>query len=255
MNEIATTAAPAPTALAPVPVDRVLSAIIAAAADPNVEVAKMRELLGLQKELMAMQAEQQFNEAFHRVSLELPRIKKNGAVEYKGKEAFRFATWDAIDAVVRPILQREGFNLSFDTVPAGNTLTITGTLSHIAGHKRTASITLAHDASGGKNVIQAAGSTFSYGRRYTAIALLNLTTEDADDDGVAGGRRYIGQEQADELRGLLRETGRQEGPFLDRLFAGAVRSLEEIEEGTGYLAARSTLEGIKRQKAAKGSAG
>jgi hypothetical protein len=214
------------------PVERVLTAIIAASENPSVDVAKMKELLSLQRELMAMQAEQQFNGAYHRLQLEMPRIKKNGSVEYKGKEAFKFATWEAIDAVIRPILQREGFSLSFDTTPKtgdGGGIIITGTLSHIDGHKRTASIPLALDSSGGKNNIQGMGSTFSYGKRYTATALLNIITEGDDDDGVRGGIEFVTEAQAAEIRDLLQRAGRQEDSFLFRLCTD-VRSAEEIEE-------------------------
>lgn len=244
------------------PVERVLSAVIAAASDPSVDVAKMRELLGLQKELMAMQAEQQFVEAFDRLSMKLPRVKRNGTVEYRNKQtgalekSFNFAKWEDIDTAIRPLLQQEGFVLSFDTAPRqgdGGGIIVTGTLSHIGGHRRTASIPLALDGSGGKNSIQGMGSTFSYGKRYTATALLNIVTESEDDDGVRGGKRFIQPEAAEELRALLLDVGRQEGPFLDRLFAGTVRSFEEIEEGPGHLAARSTLDGIKRQLQAKAS--
>lgn len=254
MNEMAR-AETQSTAVA-LPVERVLSAVIAAASDPSVDVAKMRELLGLQKELMAMQAEQQFNEAFHRLSFDMPRIKKGGAVEYKGKIAFHFATWEGIDTIIRPLLQREGFTLSFDSVQRqgdGGGLLVTGTLSHVGGHKRTASIPVPLDSSGGKNAIQGYGSALSYGRRYTTTALLNIVTEGEDDDGVRGGKRFIQPEAAEDLRALLLSVGRQEGPFLDRFFGGTVRSFEEIEEGPGHLAARSTLEGIKRQLQAKAS--
>lgn len=226
------------------PIERVLSAIIKASTNPSVDVTKMRELLTLQKDLMAMQAEQQFTESFHRLSVDMPRIKRSGAVEYKGKEAFRFATWEAIDAAVRPLLQREGFSLSFDTAPRagdGGGATVTGTLSHIGGHKRTASITLALDSSGGKNSIQAMGSTFSYGKRYCTTALLNIVTEGEDDDGVRGGARFITEEQAERLRGLMKATGRQEGPLLDSMFAGRIRSVEELEIGQGHDAVLNML--------------
>ena len=105
MNEIATSTRQEPAISAPaLPVERVLQAVISAASDPAVDVAKMRELLGLQKELMAMQAEQQFNEAFARMSRLMPRIKKDGTVEYKNKntgqleKSFKFATWETIAA-------------------------------------------------------------------------------------------------------------------------------------------------------------
>lgn len=265
MNEIATVSAEtlpahASSNLPALPVERVLQAVIAAASDPAVDVGKMRELLGLQKELMAMQAEQQFNEAFARLSRKLPRIKKDGHVEYKNKQtgqmekSFSFATWDTIDRHIRPLLEEEGFTLSFDSAPRqgeGGGIIVTGTLLHIAGHKRTASIPLALDSSGGKNNIQGMGSTFSYGKRYTATALLNIVTEGEDDDGVRGGQKFITDADADELRRMTKQAGRQEGQLLDRLFGGTIRSFEEIEVGSGYLAAKSTLQAIIKQNASK----
>ena len=213
------------------PVQQVLTAIMSAASDPNVDVAKMRELLGLQKELMAMQAEQQFTEAFQRLSRDLPRIKKNGSVEYKGKEAFRFATWDAIDAVIRPLLEREGFILSFDSSQRqgeGGGAVVTGTLSHVGGHRRSASIPLALDGSGGKNSIQGMGSTISYGKRYCATMLLNLVTAE-DDDGHKGGMTFIDEAQEIDLRNLLTLTKTDESRFLSTM-CSEVHVLNEVEE-------------------------
>jgi hypothetical protein len=158
---------------------------------------------------MAMQAEQQFNEAFHRLQLEMPRIKKDGAVEYKGKEAFKFATWEAIDAVIRPILQREGFSLSFDSAQRqgdGGGIVVTGKLSHTGGAHRTASIPVPLDTSGGKNAIQGYGSAMSYGRRYTATALLNIVTEGEDDSGVRGGVKFIDEVRLAQITALIVET-------------------------------------------------
>ena len=83
MSEIIVTENAGPPAL---PIAQVLQTIVRAAENPAVDVAKMRELLGLQKELMAMQAEQQFNAAYHAMRRLLPRIKKNGVVMYKDKE-------------------------------------------------------------------------------------------------------------------------------------------------------------------------
>jgi hypothetical protein len=104
---------------------------------------------------------------------------------------------------------------------------------------------VALDSSGGKNNIQGMGSSFSYGKRYTTTALLNIVTEGEDDDGARGGARFISEVQADELRELCRMAGRQEGPFLARVFAGSdIRSFEEIETGPAYLAAKNTLAGL-----------
>jgi hypothetical protein len=46
---------------------------------------------------------------------------------------------------------------------------------------------VAPDASGNKNAVQALGSAISYGKRYTASALLNLTSHGEDDDSFRAG--------------------------------------------------------------------
>jgi hypothetical protein len=230
------------------PVEQVLGAIIAAASDERVDVSKMRELLGLQKELMAMQAEQQFIEAFQRLSGELPRITKSGAVEYKEKIAFKFATWPAIDAVIRPLLQREGFTLSFDSTPRtgdGGGLIVTGRLSHVGGHSRTASIPVPLDTSGGKNSIQGYGSAMSYGKRYTTTSLLNIITENEDDDGNRGGMKFITEAEESELFDLLKATNTEPSRFLDMMVSG-IHELNEIES-KDFVRLRNALL-AKRQK-------
>ena len=42
------------------------------------------------------------------------------------------------------------------------------------------------EASGNRNAVQAVASSVSYGKRYTASALLNLTSHGEDDDAFSG---------------------------------------------------------------------
>lgn len=246
-----------------IPVQQVLNAIIGAAANPDVDVGKMQALLGLQKELMAMQAEQEFNAAYQRLQVKLPRITKRGQVEYKDKrtnemqKAFKFATYEAIDDALRPLEQEEGFYRSFDTAPRqgdGGGVVVTCTLHHSSGHKRISSIPVPLDTSGGKNNIQGYGSALSYGKRYTTNAIHNIITENEDDDGKRGGQRFITEAQVEELQALAKQAGREETPFVERLFAGEIHTFDEIEVGTAFNAAKSTLMGIVRQQQAKGAA-
>ena len=193
-----------------------LALIARAATDPAVDVAKMAALLTMQRELMADQAKQQFNEALARLQTRLPRITKRGRIEYpenkqKGtqKAAIPYALWEDIDAAIRPLLNEEGFSLSYDAPPApGGGILFTGKLLHVGGHFETATIgPLPLDTSGGKNNLQAGGSTTSYGQRYTTKMLLNLIFEGEDDDGNRGGRELIGFEEMEQLSALITETG------------------------------------------------
>jgi hypothetical protein len=213
------------------PVSLVLAAVIRASSDPNVDVSKMRELMGLQKELLSMNAEAEFNQAFHR--LQLPRVTKSGEVEYKNKQgvmekAFSFAKWEDIDAAIRPLLHAEGFVLSYDTAPRagdGGGVIVTGTLRHVAGHSKTASIPVPLDVSGGKNSNQGYGSALSYGKRYTTTALLNLVFEGEDDDAVAAGIKFISAAQVAEITNLLTETGSNQTAFLQHFEVTALENL------------------------------
>lgn len=242
-----------------------LAAIIGLAKDPAVDVQKLQALLSMQEHMEERQEQRDrvaaFNRDFDAMRRQLPRIKRDGTLEYPRdknrpdagmRQISKFPKWETIMGAINPIMEAHGFWLTWDTAPRqgdGGGLICVGTLHHQQGHFQTASIPLPLDNSGGKNSLQGYGSTSSYGQRYTTKMLLNLVYEGEDDDGKLGGTKFITEEQAAELRALAAAVGRQEGPFLDRLFAGAVRSFDEIEAGPGYLACKSTLMGLNRTKA------
>jgi len=190
-----------------------LAIISRAASDPTVDMAKLEKLLDMQERIMAKQAEIDFNIAYSHISKLMPRITKKGVVGYKEDkndkksatvEAFRFARYEDIDEIIRPILVESGFALSYNTEPRdGGGIIMHGTLSHKAGHSRVASIPLALDTSGGKNNVQAMGSTVQYGKRYALCMLLNIVTVGEDDDGMSAS--YIETGKAVELDMLIRE--------------------------------------------------
>ena len=209
-----------------------LSAIVTLAKDPTVDVTKLTALMEMQERMEDRAAEREFNQAFIRLSRNLPRINKRGEVEYKGQKAFKFAKYDDLDAAIRPALDAEGFVISFDTTPRtgdGGGLIVTAILRHEGGHSTRTSIPVPLDSSGGKNNLQGYGSSLSYGKRYAATAALNIVTEDEDDDGKRGGMRFITDEHERELVGLLQETRTNPDAFLQVMTNGA-RSTSEIEE-------------------------
>lgn len=227
-----------------------LAAIERMARDPTVDADKLERLLAMQERMEARHAEAEFNRALHAAQMEMPRVSKRGTIELGGKGSIAFARWEDIDAVLRPIMQRHGFSLSFDSSAResqGGGAVVSGTLRHSGGHSKTASMSLPLDSGPGRNNLQAMGSTLSYGKRYVAEMLFNIVREGDDDDGKRGGTRYITEAQADELRGLARQAGRQEGQILDRMFAGAVRSFDELETGPSHIAVKNMLAGIIAQ--------
>jgi hypothetical protein len=243
---------------------RLLNAIIVLAKDPAVDVAKLSALMDMQERMEGRQAVVEFNQAFARMEPLLPRVKKNGEVWYPvnknqpdgpKKKAFNFARWEDVDDAIRPLLRDHGFHLMFNTTQRagdGGGVIVTGKLKHVGGHEEVASFALPLDTSGGKSNLQGYASSTSFGQRYCAKLLLNIVFEGEDDDGVAGGQKFITDEQAAELRAMTKEAGRQEGALLDHMFSGKVRSFEELDPGSGYLAVRNTLSGIINMRKAKG---
>jgi hypothetical protein len=203
-----------------------LPTIVQLAKDPSVDVAKLQALLEMQERMEARQAQAEFNQAYIRLQKRLPRIKKNGTLEYpvdKNKpdgpkrKVSNYARWEDIDKEIRPLLEAEGFALSFTTAPRpgdGGGLIVTAILRHTAGHSTETPIPIPLDTSGGKNNIQGYGSALSYGKRYAATAALNIITEGEDDDGQRGGMRFITAEEAIDLERLLTESKSDRPRFL-----------------------------------------
>lgn len=157
-----------------------LSVISRAASDPSCDLDKMERLLAMQERMIARTAQAEFAEAMAAMQAEMPSIGERG--DAAGR--YRFALWEDINQAIKPILQRHGFSLTFRTDTADK-VAVTGVLIHRAGHREETSITLPADASGNKNAVQAVASSVSYGKRYTASALLNLTSHGEDDDAFA----------------------------------------------------------------------
>lgn len=202
-----------------------LTVIARAASDPNIDVEKMERLLAMQERMMAKQAEMEFNQDFTVMQAEMPRIKKNGQIVIREVLQSRFAKFEDIDTVIRPIMSKYGFSLSFNSkqAPDGQKVVIYATLAHKAGHSIPGEIPLAVDASGSKNNVQGVGSTISYGKRYLATMLLNLVFEGEDDDGQSAGRGpLITEDQVNWVRDTLLATNSDEARFLKFMDAKSV---------------------------------
>jgi len=161
-----------------------IQAIARASADPNVNLEKMQGLMAMYERMEAKRAETAFAAALSDMQSELPSIGERGNAAGR----YTYALWEDINTAIKPVLQKHGFALSFRTDFA-NGIGVTAVLSHRAGHRESTSIVLPADPSGNKNAVQAVASSVSYGKRYTAGALLNLTSYGEDDDAYATGEK------------------------------------------------------------------
>lgn len=231
--------------------DNVMQAIVAAAQNPNIDPDKMERMMALYERMEAKKAEMAFSSSFSAMQDELPEITEGGAIRHSGKLISQYARWDEdINPVIKPILSRHGFALSF-RIDTKDGVNVEGVLSHREGHSEKTTITLPADTGGAKNAVQAVASSVSYGKRYTAGALLNLTTGGQDDDGQkAAAPTPIDDDQAANIQALIDEVGADKAKFISYLENFGKCSIGDIEHipAKMYKTAIAALEGKRKKK-------
>ena len=199
--------------LQPMDASPMLAMIERAARDPSVDMDKMERLMQMKERADAQVARGAFDAAMADMQPELPTIAERGKAVFKDSVQYTFAKWEVINTAIKPVLMKHCFALTFRTSFATG-ITVTGVLSHRAGHREETSITLPTDASGSKNAVQAVASSVSYGKRYTAGALLNLTSHGEDDDAYRAAVETISDAQEIQIAEMLEATGSDKAKFL-----------------------------------------
>jgi len=194
--------------------DALVAMIERAARDPAVDIDKMERLFQMQEKSQERRSRMAFDAAFSAMQPELPEIDKKGKIVIKEKggekviQSTPYALWDDTNKLIKPILAKHGFGLSFRIAQTDSRLTTTAVLSHLDGHREETSFSAPIDSTGSKNNVQGWGSSFSYGKRYTGTAILNITTKGEDDDGkAAGAPALITEQQAMDIRDALEAKG------------------------------------------------
>lgn len=223
-----------------------------AARDPSVDIERMERLLQMHERLVAKQAEAAYAEALARLQPKLPIIQERGQIKNNaGTVQSRYALWEDIVGVITPLLAAEGFSLSFRIGHPDGKIEVTGVLTHQRSHSERTSILLPADTSGSKNAVQAVASSVSYGKRYTAGALLNLRTGEVDDD--AQSYTKVTPEQAAQIEQRLKEANVDRAGFLEFWHVESVEQIiasnfpiimERLDKGARKINPRGDLSGV-----------
>lgn len=175
----------------------ILAVISRAASDPNTDVDKMERLMLMYERIESKRAVAAYQSALSDMQEALPSIGERG----NAANRYTYALWEDINAAVKPILKQFGFALSFRTDCQKDAISVTGVLTHRDGHREETTISLPADSSGNKNAVQAVASSVSYGKRYTAGALLNLTSHGEDDDAFSATETFDTTSWRDAIAG------------------------------------------------------
>jgi hypothetical protein len=210
----------------------VLAMIDKLIARPDVPVEKLEQMFALHQKVQADHARRAYDEAFPAMSAELPEIDKRGKIIIKEKgtekiiQTTPYALWDDTNRMIKPVLAKHGFGLSFRITQTDAKITTTAVLSHVAGHREETSFSATIDSTGSKNNVQGWGSSFAYGKRYTGTAILNITTRGEDDDGAKAGETS-GHATVETISALIKESASSLTWFLEHY------SVETIDDLNG----------------------
>jgi len=209
-----------------------LAVIERAARDPNVDIDKMERLIEMQERVQRRNAEVAFYDALAVMQPQLPVITEKGGIKDRsGKIQSTYALWEDINEAISPILSDHGFSLTFKGRTEDGKFITVGILAHRDGHRETTEVELPADNSGSKNAVQAIGSAKSYGKRYAAFDLLNITTRGADDDGkAAGNAQAVNADQIAEMRQLMKVKNQNESKFVAYIASSARYAVEKLED-------------------------
>ena len=202
--------------------------LVERAAGDGSSFERLDRLACLYERLVAREAESAFNAALVKLQPKLPVLDERGEISGPdGEVRATYATWEDTVEAVRPLLARHGFSLTFRPGRSDKgEPTVTGVLRHQGGHKEEATLELPVDVSGDKNAVQAVGSTMSYGQRYVARMLLNLTSRGEDDDGCAAGQSSEAFNAIVEINQIETEAGFFDWKRRNRPMLSALRPAE-----------------------------
>lgn len=211
-----------------------LNMLVQQGADPE----RLAQMMELQERWEANNARKAYVAAMNEFRSNPPDIYKDKKVSFetlKGKTEYSHAKLDSVTRILGEALSKYGLSYAWKTEQGdGGVVKVTCIITHALGHSESTSLQASPDQSGGKNNIQAVGSTVSYLERYTLLALTGMATKDMDDDGGGAGVAKISEEQVNEIHAKITDNGLDMERFLKWLKTSLkCNSIEEINTN-GY---------------------
>jgi len=192
---------------------------------------QLEKLMALHERWEANEARKAYVVAMNAFKINPPEIFKDSHVSFettKGKTSYNHATLANVVKTIGQSLAKHSLSHRWDIKTLdGGVIKVTCVITHKDGHSESVPLQAGADDSGGKNNIQAKGSTVTYLQRYTLLAAVGLATTGIDDDGAGSEPvEYITEEQAADLSSLIDDVGANYEKFCQYM---AVKALVKIK--------------------------
>lgn len=210
------------------------------AIEKGAAIETIERLVVLQEKMLVRSAEIEFNEALNRVQSKIARVAPDLTNSQTGS---KYASYAAIDRVIRPIYSAEGFSLSFseEDCPKPDHVRIVCFVSKGA-HTRQYRKDMPADGKGAKGgdvmtKTHAAAAADSYAKRYLVKDIFNVAIGQDDRDG-----NTVGSLDDSEVEKTCEELSRaKDAASLKFLFTVAydkAREANDRDAMSRYIAAK-----------------
>ena len=202
------------------------------AVSQGADLDKLEKLMQLQERWEANESRKAFVSALSAFKSDPPTINKDKHVSFttsKGQTSYNHATLGNVCDVIGAALSKHGLSYRWSTEQAEGKIKVTCVLMHDKGHSESVSLQANGDESGGKNSIQAIGSTVSYLQRYTLLAITGTATQEQDNDGAGYGLKDVMDEGhlCDFIAAITASTTKQE---IGKHYLSAINIASELKD-------------------------
>lgn len=180
--EIVRQAQPGPMAVTPM-------RLLEIAMNQNVDIDKLSKLLDLQERWEKNEAKKAYVSAMKAFKADTPEILRNRTASIESKRegaqhyGYAYATLDNVCEKLAPALSRYGLTHRWKVQQVEGKVRVTCVITHELGHSEDEStLEAGADQTGGKNNLQAYGSTLTYLERYTLLAACGVAVKGQDTD-------------------------------------------------------------------------
>lgn len=204
--------------------------LIELAVEKGSSADELGKLMELQLRWEANEARLAFIASMKQFKDKAPAIFKTKKVSYPNKDhsltTYHHAELDKITETIGEALLAVGITHAWRTSDSNGRIVVTCVLTHQQGHSEdVATLSGPADTSGGKNNIQAIGSTTTYLQRYTLLAGTGLAPEGVDNDGATDG---LSAEAVTDYLITFQDSGDLEE--LQRMFGAAWNAAKKIND-------------------------
>jgi len=208
-----------------------MEVIAEASANPNIDVAKMKELLAFKREMEREERDAVLDEAIAAVKAELPEMLTAGSWNKHTKSWW--ARYEQVSKAVDPIIRKHGLVLSYGMAesPIDNHYRVVCDVTHVASRgKRRYFIDGPSDAAGAKgggtkSPIQGVKSTITYLQRALKCMIFDVIVGREDRDGQGNAPEAISDEQVEQILAICSEKSIDRATFEKAFGVSEVESI------------------------------